>query len=409
MAVSTRTTKRLNTRMLAALTKSGTKPGLYADGDGLNLQVSKTGALSWIYRYRRPDGRGAWLGLGSLTDTTLALAREKAAHARLQRAGGADPVAAKRSPAGSPEVHVRIVPTFGEFADGYVAEIAVGFSNPKHRAQWSMTLGDAYCASIRGKPIDKVSTDDVVAILRPIWLTKSETASRLRGRIEQVLSAAKVRGLRSGDNPARWRGHLDVLLPKRPKLTRGHHKAKPYAEVPALMERLGKLTGISTYALRFTILTAARSGEVLGATWREIDLEAAVWTVPKERMKMGREHRVPLPSAALEVLATVAPLRPGDDEGSAFVFLGQKPGRPLSVMALTMVMRRLKVDATVHGFRSAFRDWCAEETDHPREVAEQALAHVVGDATERAYRRGDALEKRRALMAEWGTYVALPR
>lgn len=200
------------------------------------------------------------------------------------------------------------MPTFGEFADGYVAEIAVGFSNPKHRAQWSMTLGDANCASIRGKPIDEVSTDHVVIILRPIWLTRSETASRLRGRIEQALSAAKARGLRSGDNPALWRGHLDVLLPKRPKLTRGHHKAKPYAEVPALMERLGKLTGISTFAL--------------------------------------------------------------------------------------------------HGFRSSFRDWCAEETSHPREIAEQALADVVGDATERAYRRGDALEKRRALMAEWSVYCA---
>ncbi len=387
--------------MLATLTT----PGLYADGDGLNLQVSKAGARSWIFRYRRPDGRGAWLGLGGLTDTTLAQAREKAADARQQRAEGMDPIAAKHAPAGAPEASTPLVPTFGDFADGYVAGISVGFSNPKHRAQWAMTVGDAYCASIRGKPIDEVSTDDVVAILRPIWLTKSETASRLRGRIEQVLSAAKARGLRSGDNPALWRGHLDVLLPKRPKLTRGHHKAKPYAEVPALMERLGKLTGISTYALRFTIQTAARSGEVLGATWREIDLEAAVWTVPKERMKMGREHRVPLTSAALEVLAAVAPLRPGDDDGSAFVFPGQKRGRPLSVMALTMVMRRLKVDATVHGFRSAFRDWCAEETDHPREVAEQALAHVVGDATERAYRRGDALEKRRVLMAEWAAFL----
>lgn len=299
---------------------------------------------------------------------------------------------------------MRIVPTFGEFADGYVAEIAAGFSNPKHRAQWVMTLSNSYCASIRGTLIDEVSTDNIVAILRPIWLTKSETASRLRGRIEQVLSAAKALGLRSGDNPALWRGHLDVLLPKRPKLTRGHHKAKPYAEVPALMERLGKLTGISTFALRFTILTAARSGEVLGATWREIDLEAAVWTVPKQRMKMGREHRVPLSPAAVEVLGSVEPLRPENDDGSAFVFPGQKPGRPFSVMALTMVMRRLKVDATVHGFRSAFRDWCAEETNHSREVAEQALAHVVGDATERAYRRGDALEKRRALMAEWAAF-----
>ena len=219
-----------------------------------------------------------------------------------------------------------------------------------------------------------------------------------------AVSAAKARGLRSGDNPALWRGHLDVLLPRRPKLARGHHKAKPYADVPALMERLARLTGISTLALRFTILTAARSGEVLGATWGEIDLEVGVWTVPAERMKMRREHRVPLSPAALAILAEVAPLRPADDDGSAFVFPGQKRGRPLSVMSLTMVMRRLNADATVHGFRSAFRDWCAEETNHPREVAEQALAHVVGDATERAYRRGDALAKRRALMQDWAGF-----
>jgi len=398
--VAARTAKRLNTRTLATLTK----PGLYADGDGLNLQIGKTGSRSWIYRYRRGDGREGWLGLGSLSDVTLAQAREKAAHARKLRAAGLDPLDEKRAPVASQGDETPAKPTFGDFADAYIAEIAPGFSNPKHRAQWKMTLGDAYCAAIRGKPIDEVDTDDLLAILRPIWLTKSETASRIRGRIEQVLSAARARGLRSGDNPALWRGHLDVLLPRRQKLARGHHKAKPYADVPALMERLKRLTGISTLALRFTILTAARSGEVLGATWREVDLDAGVWMVPAERMKMRREHRVPLSPAALEVLATVAPLRPGEDDGAAFVFPGQKRGRPLSVMALTMVMRRLNADATVHGFRSAFRDWAAEETTHPREVAEQALAHVVGDATERAYRRGDALEKRRGVMAEWAAY-----
>ncbi|MFM9859765.1 integrase arm-type DNA-binding domain-containing protein [Pseudoxanthobacter sp. M-2] len=400
MAVAARTAKRLNTRTLATLTK----PGLYADGDGLNLQIGKTGSRSWIYRYRRGDGREGWLGLGSLSDVTLAQAREKAAHARQLRAAGFDPLDEKRAPVASQGDAAPAKPTFGDFADAYIAEIAPGFSNPKHRAQWKMTLGDGYCATIRGKPIDEVDTDDLLAILRPIWLTKSETASRIRGRIEQVLSAAKARGLRSGDNPALWRGHLDVLLPRRPKLARGHHKAKPYADVPALMERLARLTGISTLALRFTILTAARSGEVLGATWGEIDLEVGVWTVPAERMKMRREHRVPLSPAALAILAEVAPLRPADDDGSAFVFPGQKRGRPLSVMSLTMVMRRLNADATVHGFRSAFRDWCAEETNHPREVAEQALAHVVGDATERAYRRGDALAKRRALMQDWAGF-----
>jgi integrase len=237
-------------------------------------------------------------------------------------------------------------------------------------------------------------------VLAPIWQTKAETAARLRGRIERVLDAARVKGLRSGENPARWRGHLDKLLPKRQKLSRGHHVAMPFEDVPDFVADLRKREAIAALALEFCILTASRSGEVLGAVWPEINRAAKVWTVPAERMKGGREHRVPLSPRALEILDKLAAVTAGDH-----IFPGQRLGRPLSVMAMEMVLRRMKVDVTVHGFRSAFRDWAGETTTFPREVAEAALAHVVGDKTERAYRRGDALEKRRKLMDAWAAFI----
>ena len=256
-------------------------------------------------------------------------------------------------------------------------------------------------APLRNLRLDEIGTEDVLGVLTPIWLTKSETASRLRGRIERVLDAARAKGPRSGENPARWRGHLDALLPKRQKLTRGHHAAMPYEDVPAFVARLRGSDSVSILALEFLILTAARSGEVLGARWDEIDHEGKLWIVPAARIKGAREHRVPLTKRALAILKTIEKVRTGD-----YVFPGQKRGEPLSEMALAMAMRRLKTsDFTVHGFRSAFRDWAGEETVFPREVAEAALAHVVGDATERAYRRGDALEKRRKLMDAWASYI----
>jgi integrase len=261
-----------------------------------------------------------------------------------------------------------------------------------------MTL-TKYAAPLRDKPLDAIQTDDVLSVLTPLWQTKNETASRLRGRIERVLDAARAKGLRSGENPARWRGHLDHLLPKRQKLSRGHHAALPYADVPELVADLRNREGAAALALEFLILTAARSGEVLGAKWNEIDRDAKVWTVPAERMKAGREHRVPLTQRALQILATVEQVRTGD-----YVFPGQRHGRPLSVMSMEMLLRRMKVDVTVHGFRSSFRDWAGECTSFPREIAEAALAHTVGDETERAYRRGDALEKRRKLMAAWASF-----
>jgi integrase len=274
--------------------------------------------------------------------------------------------------------------------------------NAKHAAQWEMTLRD-YAASLRRLPVDKVTTNDVLSVLKPLWHSKPETASRFRGRIERVLDAAKAKGLRTGENPARWRGHLDQLLPKRLQLTRGHHAAMDYADLPAFMDCLQVREGSAARALEFAILTAARSGEVLGARWEELDLERGVWTVPPNRMKAGREHRVPLSRRALNMVNAIQ--REGD-----FVFAGQKAGSPLSVMALEMVLRRMKVDdATVHGFRSAFRDWTAECTNFPNEVCEAALAHVIENRAEAAYRRGDLFEKRRKLMEAWGTYCTTPK
>jgi integrase len=272
--------------------------------------------------------------------------------------------------------------------------------NAKHAAQWEMTLRD-YAAPLRRLPVDKITTDDVIAVLKPLWNEKPETASRLRGRIERVLDAAKAQGLRNGENPARWRGHLDQLLPKRQQLKRGHHAAMPYGALPAFLADLRERESVAARALEFAILTAARSGEVLGARWEEFgDLDRAVWTVPAARMKAGREHRVPLSKRAAKIVKGFYEVREGD-----FVFPGQKAGQPLSTMALEMVLRRMKVDGvTVHGFRSTFRDWAAECTNFPNEVCEAALAHVIENKAEAAYRRGDLFDKRRKLMEAWSIY-----
>jgi integrase len=294
--------------------------------------------------------------------------------------------------------------TSGPFADALAADLSQGFRSAKHQADWSRTL-NTFAAPLRGKRLDDIHTDDVLAVLTPIWQTKHETASRLRGRIERVLDATRAKGLRSGENPARWRGHLDHLMPKRLKVAQPHHAAMPYSDVPALVVQLRAYSGVASRALEFLILTAGRTGEVLEARWDEIDLATKVWTVPPQRMKAGCEHRVPLSSRALELLAEMQAIRMGD-----YVFPGLRRGRPLGVNALKQVLLRMKVeDATVHGFRSSFRDWAGEATAFPREVAEAALAHVVGDETERAYRRGDALEKRRKLMEAWAGFLSAPK
>jgi integrase len=276
--------------------------------------------------------------------------------------------------------------------------------NGKHAAQWEMTLR-GYAGALRRLPTHTITTDDVLSVLKPLWNEKPETASRLRGRIERVLDAAKARGLRSGENPARWRGHLDQLLPKRQRLTRGNHAAMSYGDVPAFIDDLQSRGATAALALEFTILTAARRGEVLGARLDEFDLERAVWTVPAHRMKAGREHRVPLSGRAL---AIVKALRQA--EGRKYVFAGHKPGKPLSGEALGMVLRRMKLDdVTVHGFRSAFRDWAAECTNFTNEVCEAALAHTVTNRVEAAYRRGDLFEKRRKLMDAWAAFCSAPK
>ena len=335
-------------------------------------------------------GRSQEMGLGG-AGVSLAVARERAADARRRLVAGQNPIdGARLARAGRP--------TFGQVADDFLSAKQSEWRNAKHRAQWEMTL-QRYCAPLRSRPVDEIDTTAVLEVLQPLWASIPETASRVRGRIETVLDAGRARGLigQHEANPARWRGHLDKLLPKRQKLTRGHHAAMPFAAVPQFMARLRKRDAVAALALEFTILTAARSGEVLGARWNEIDFEAKIWTVPAARMKGGREHRVALSRRALAILEKLNTARTGK-----YVFTGQRPGTPLSGMAMEMILRRMKIDSvTVHGFRSSFRDWCGEVSTFPREVAEAALAHVAGDQTERAYRRGDALEKRRALMEAW--------
>lgn len=388
----------------AVTAKALNKPGRHSDGGGLYLKVRPDGRRGWVFLFRW-QGRTREIGLGPFLPVhaekgcrydfvTLADARTKAAAMRVALAAGEDPAKAT----GKTEA----VPTFGEFADAHIEAMLPAWRNDKHVAQWRMTLGDTYCRVLRKTAISEIDTADVLAVLQPIWKAKTETAARLRGRIEAVLDAAKAKGLRDGENPARWRGHLANLLPRRQKLTRGHHAAMPYADLPGFMKRLGEADGMSARALEFLILTASRSGEVLGARWDEFDLDAAVWTIPASRMKAGREHRVPLSDRALALIVAL-----NGNRVSEFVFSGRKRDRPLSSMSLAMLMRRLRAgEFTPHGMRSAFRDWAGEETLHAREVSEAALSHMVGDEVERAYRRGDALAKRKALMGDWARYLA---
>ena len=376
-------------------------PGRHSDGGGLYLVVDKSGARRWVFmfRWRRAGETGAGklreMGLGSAGAVTLARAREKAADARALVADRIDPIAAKHASAA--------VPTFGAMADEVIETRTEGMRGAKSKARWERAL-QTYAEPIRSLGVDVVSTEDVLKVLKPIWSTKPESAQKARGYIEAVLDAARAKGFRQGDNPARWRGHLDHLLSKPQKLSRGHHAAMAYSDLPAFVKVLRGRDGAAALALEFLILTAARSGEVRGAVWDEIDLKAALWTIPAVRMKAGVEHRVPLCARAVEILTELASAKTG-----RHIFAGQKPAaddnEPLSSMALSMLLRRMKVEITTHGFRSTFRDWAGEVSPFPRELAEAALAHTVGDETERAYRRGDALEKRRKLMEAWAMFV----
>jgi integrase len=383
--------KRLGTRVSSATLAT---TGRHSDGGGLYLSVGPGEARRWVFLFRW-RGRLREMGLGSFNDVSLARAREKAREAREQIADGINPLDAKRA--------LQAIPTFGTFADDFIQAKQGEWRNEKHREQWSSTL-ETYAATLRALRIDRVETADVLAALKPIWAEKPETASRVRGRIERVLDAARAQGFRAGENPARWRGHLSHLLPRQQKLSRGHHAALPYADVPAFIGRLRDRGGVAALALEFAILTAARSGEVRGAVWGEFDRERKVWTIPAERMKAKREHRVPLSGRAVDILESL--LSPNGAEPTDLVFAAPS-GKALSDAAFNALLMRMGVErgtVTPHGFRSSFRDWAGEASTFPREVAELALAHTVGDETERAYRRGDALEKRRKLMLAWGAF-----
>lgn len=416
-----RSINRLSDRTVKAITE----PGRHADGGNLFLIVDKprgTGAASlttkpakrWAFIFRW-DGKLKEMGLGSVNAVSLADARELAGQYRGLLAKNRNPIELRRA-----EQKLQAAGrTFGEVAKQLHETRKEGWKSEKVKRQWLMSI-QAYCKPIWDKPVDTVSTDDVLAILMPVWSTKAEIASKTRGRIEAVLDAARARGLIPTDraNPARWRGHLGHLLPKRQKLQRGHHPSLPYTDAPAFMARLRDREAMAALCLELTILCASRSSETMGMRWHEVDLDNKLWIVPSTRMKgtldQPRQHRVPLSDRAVEILRKVQPLRSSPDD---FVFPGQKAGRPLSTMALEMLVRRMKlivtakvrgedkqVVATPHGFRSTFRDWAGDCTSFPREIIEAALAHAVGDEVERAYRRGDALEKRRQLMQAWADY-----
>ncbi|KQR80516.1 tyrosine-type recombinase/integrase [Sphingomonas sp. Leaf343] len=388
--MATRTLNKLDPRTAATIKTAGR----HSDGGGLYLSIDPTGRRRWVFMYTR-GGKRTELGLGGGRDLTLANARKEAGTLRTILASGGDPRSAR-------EKQERA--TFGEVADAYVEAMRPSWRSAKHAAQWAMTL-TKYAAPIRPRMVETIGTRDILEVLQPLWQRTPETAERLRGRIENVLDAAKAKGLRTGENPARWRGHLDQLLPKRQRLSRGHHAALPYADVPAFIADLRRREATAARALEFTILTAARSGEALGATWGELDLEGAVWSVPAARMKAGREHRVPLAARALELLRVLDTMRNAEKaQASDPVFQSTKGGKPLSSMSMAMLLRRMGLAVTAHGFRSAFRDWASETTGFPHEVCEMALAHTIGNKAEAAYRRGDLFNKRRGLMDAWASY-----
>lgn len=399
-------------RALHKLTTKGVesarkRAGRHSDGGGLYLHVTSSKSVSgqrWIFRYTSPTtGKLREQGLGSASagnGVSLADARAQAAVSRQLVKTGLDPieerVRAEASAAAAKEGAI----TFAAAADRLIASMEGSWRNAKHRQQWRNTL-TTYATPISDMPVAEVGVDDVLTVLTTIWQEKPETASRLRGRIERVLAYAKTRGWRDGVNPAVWRGNLDTVLPKHDRLTRGHHKALPYADVPAFMIELRNRDALSARLLEFTVLTASRTGEAIGARWVELDMENAVWTVPPERMKSKVQHRVPLSGAAMAILRRLQEVT-----ASQFVFPGQKDGKPLSTMTMLALLRRMGRygQITTHGFRSSFSDWCSEQTDFSVEVREMALSHTIKNKAEAAYRRGDLLERRRGLMEAWAKW-----
>lgn len=383
-----RAINRLTAKTVSALKE----PGMHADGAGLYLKVDQTLNRRWVlvYFWR---GKRREMGLGSAEAVSLAAARLAAGSARQMVADGVDPIGARKLETGASV-------TFADFAEQVIVDLTPGWKNPKSADQWRASL-KTHAGALDKRPISDIETEDVLLVLKPIWHAIPETASRVRSRIERVLDVAKVKGLRSGENPARWRGHMQLLLAKQPRI-RGHHTALAYDQVPVFLERLRQRQAIAARALEFTILAATRTTETREARWSEI--EGNIWTIPAARMKAGKGHRVPITARMQAILDEMAPLKASED----FIFPGDQRIEPLSRMAMLMLLRRMEETFTVHGFRSAFRDWAGDCTPYPRELVEEALAHAVGNAVERAYRRSDALAKRRALMEAWEIYCTTP-
>lgn len=380
-------------RLTAVEVKNFSAPGRYGDGAGLYLEVRKDGVKSWLFRFQL-RGRRRDMSLGVVTQANgLAAARLAAQDARALIAKGIDPIDARKRPTA--------IPTFSEYAKRMIAEWAPGWRGARTEDSWTRNL-IVHAAKLGPRPIDQVTTEHVMAVLKPYWTAKPDTGGKVRERVERVLDAARAQGVILGawENPARWRGHLERLLPQRSATARNHFQAMPYTAVAAFLAEIRSQDSMGARALEWTILTAAREGMTRGATWSEI--RGDLWVIPKTRMKLGKEHRVPLSDAALVLLE-----RMGIGGKSGLIFPGRK-GKPIGARTMDDVLDRMDLDFTVHGFRSTFRDWAGDCTPHAREVIEEALSHRVGDEVERAYRRGDALEKRRALMQDWAAFLARP-
>ncbi|MBX9649696.1 MAG: integrase arm-type DNA-binding domain-containing protein [Xanthobacteraceae bacterium] len=395
---------KLTARTVASITKRGR----HSDGGGLVLQVSRWGTKSWIFRYER-NGRERHMGLGAAHSLSLAEARQRALACRKQLLDGVDPIEQRAAAEVLKQVDAARETSFEECAKLYIAAHESSWRNEKHRTQWKSTLRTYAYPKIGKLPVGAVDTTLVVKIIEPLWTSKPETAGRVRGRIESVLDWAKVRGMRDGENPARWKGHLDHLLPKRSKVARvRHHPALPYPDIPDFMAELRNRKGQGARALELAVLTSARTGAIIGATRSEVDLRGKVWTVPPERTgakiigEDPKPRRVPLSDRAVKIIEELP-----REEGNPYLFIGAKPGQPLSNMAMLELMRDMRPGYVPHGFRSSFKDWCSETTNYPSEVSEAALWHAIADEVEAAYRRGDLFEKRRRLMNDWARYCSV--
>lgn len=395
---------RITSNRLTARTVTSLKDGVYGDGGNLWLTV-KGNTRSWSVRYKSPvTSKAREMGIGSARDVSLADARKKATKARLLVMEGIDPLIQRKEEKSTRQRENGL--TFDEVAEQFIHERTPGWSDKNAPERWRNSLRQHACPRVGQKLISTIDTDDILAILRPIWSEKTETARRIRSRVERILDYARTHGWREGENPARWRSHLANILPSPGDVTKVEHRAAvDRKDMPRVVAALAKSEGLAAKAVMFTALTAARSGEVRGATWSEINMENRIWTVPAERMKTRKEHRVPLSDGALEILQAVLTLR--NPRQGDFIFPGQRRGKPLTDVALSKALHTAAgtKDVTVHGLRSTFRDWVAEETDFPREIAEMALAHAIGDKVEAAYRRGDLLEKRKYLLQAWDQVI----